>query len=263
MQDVPDIDEPVFPKPPGAPKPDPLEALQRQYANLERRSRFGLRIARDEKSPSYPSTVIGVVSDKRYLILTAPTAEDGSPVAIAKGETWVCRLFNATTVFRFSASVLKVAHEPFPYLYVELPSAIERRMVRKQPRALAALKARLDRPDGRKAVVTDISVTGVRLAVAATTSLSKDSAVLLHADIGMMERTFKLALALRIGPEFGAADSAHPSVHFYGAMFENLSDNSKLVLQGYVHAQLSEELDRLSRVLAIEEAFKASQEERK
>jgi hypothetical protein len=232
-----------------------LAELRHRYANDDERSRFGLRIARDERAESFPTFVIGVVSDKRFIILTAPTNKDGTRVAIAKDEVWLCRLFNATTVFRFMGRVVKVTHEPLPHLHVELPKKIERRMVRRQPRALATLAAALHRPNGAAAIIVDISTSGVRLAVDAATKLEKDAVVPICATIAMMDRQFQLIINGRITATFGASDSSFPEVHFYGVEFEAVDDATAVVLHAYVHEQLTQELDRLSRVLAIEAAY--------
>jgi hypothetical protein len=237
-----------------------LAELCRGYANYDARSRFGMRISRDERAESFPAFVVGVVNEKRYLILSAPVNRENVLLPIVKDEVWLCRLFNSTTVFRFMGRILKVAYEPFPYLHVELPKSIERRMVRKQPRALASLAATLHDADGEPAIIVDISVSGVRLAVKASAPLQKKSVIPLHIGITMLGRPFHLTIDTKITATFGAADSKFPDVHFYGARFENLNDTAALVLHGYVQEQLAAELDRLSRVLAIEAVYEASAE---
>jgi len=238
----------------------PLAELCRSYANYEERSRFGMRIGRDERAESYPAFVIGVVNEKRYLILSAPVNKENVLLPLVKDELWLCRLFNATTVFRFMGRILKVAYEPIPYIHVELPKTIERRMVRKQPRALASLAATLDDADGEPAIIVDISVSGVRLAVRATTPLEKNSTVPLLINITILKRLYPMRIIARITATFGAADPKFPHVHFYGAQFANLDSLTSLVLHGYVQEQLAAELDRLSRVLAIEAVYEASAE---
>ena len=247
--------------PPTPPVQGPLASLCRSYANYEERSRFGMRIARDERSESYPAFVMGVVKDKRYLILSAPVNKENVLIKMVKDEVWLCRLFNATTVFRFAGKVLKVAFEPVPYVHVELPKTVERRMVRKQPRALASLAATLYSAGGEPAVIVDISVSGVRLAVDAGYPLQKDTVVPLHINVSMLDQLYQLTIPARITATFGVGDDHFPNVHFYGAQFEDLSEHATLVLHGYVQEQLAKELDRLSRVLAIEDAYVASGEE--
>ena len=235
-----------------------LADLCRAYANYEERSRFGMRIARDERGESHPTNVIGVVNEKRYLILSAPVNKENVLIPMAKDEMWLCRLFNASTVFRFIGRVLKVAYEPLPYVHIELPKAIERRMVRRRPRALSNLAATLNKPDGDPCVVVDISVSGVRLALPAETQLQKNSAATLFVSIPMLERIYQLQVDIKITAAFGAGDPKYPNIHFYGAQFEELDDTAVLIVHCYVQAQLAEELDRLSRVLAIEAAYEAS-----
>jgi Flagellar protein YcgR/PilZ domain len=237
-----------------------LADLSHSYANQDERSRFGMRIAHDERSESYSSFIVGVVKDKRYRILTAPTNKENVLIPIAKDDVWLCRLFNTTTVFRFMGRVLKVGYDPIPYIHMELPKEVERRMVRRQPRALASLAASLHQVDGDPAVVVDISVSGVRLAVPVSTQLQKSAIVPLFITIPMLDRCFQVAVNAKITANFGANDRRYPEVHFYGAQFEELNDTAALVLHGYVQEQLAEELSRLSRALAIEAAYEASME---
>jgi hypothetical protein len=229
-----------------------LAELRDHYANSEERSRFGLRIGRDERSESFASFVVGVINEKRYLILSTPVSKGGLLVPISRDEVWMIRLFNATTVFRFKSRVVKVALDPVPHLHIELPQIIERRMVRRQPRALASLPAALHRPNGPGAVIVDISTNGVRLAAEATTSLQKDAVVPICTTVAMMDREFPLTLTGRITATFGATDANYPSVNFYGVQLEDVNDTAALVLHAFVHEQLTLELDRLGRVLAIE-----------
>ncbi len=237
-----------------------LADLWHSYAKFDERSRFGMRIARDERGQSFPSFIVGVVKDKRYLILTAPANKDNVLMPIAKDEVWLCRLFNTTTVFRFMGRVLKVGYDPMPYVHIELPKNVERRMVRKQPRALSSLPATLHRADGDPAIIVDVSVSGVRFAVPADTPLEKYSVVPLFINISMLDRVFQLVINAKITATFGANDSKFRTVHFYGAQFEELDEIASLVLHGFVQEQLAEELGRLSRALAIEAAYEASME---
>jgi hypothetical protein len=237
-----------------------LADLCRSYANYDERSRFGMRIGRDERAESYPAFVLGVVNEKRCLILSAPVNKENVLLPIVKDEIWLCRLFNATTVFRFLGRILKVAYEPIPYIHVELPKSIERRMVRKQPRALASLAATLHDAGGEPAIIVDISVSGVRLAMKKDMPLQKNTVVPLLISITMLGRPYHLTINTKITATFGAADPKFPDVHFYGARFEFLNEIAALVLHGYVQEQLATELDRLSRVLAIEAVYEASAE---
>jgi hypothetical protein len=68
----------------------------------------------------------------------------------------------------------------------------------------------------------------------------------------MMDREFPLTLTGRITATFGATDANYPSVNFYGVQLEDVNDTAALVLHAFVHEQLTLELDRLGRVLAIE-----------
>jgi len=237
-----------------------LADLWRNYANYDGRARFGMRLARDERAESYPSTIVGVIKDKRYMIVGAPANKENVLLPIAKDEIWLCRLFNATTVFSFQSRVLKVGYNPAPYVHIELPKSVERRMLRKHPRAVASLAATLHWPNGDPAVIVDVSVSGVRLAVPTATQLKVGAVVPLFVDVAMLDKLFQLRLGIKITATFGASDSAYPDVHFYGAQFVDIDETATLVLHGYVQEQLAAELDRQSRAMVIEAAYEESME---
>jgi hypothetical protein len=236
----------------------PLADLCERYADYDSRSRFGMRVARDERAESYPSSIIGVIKDRRYLILTAPANKQNVLMPIAKEEEWLFRLFNATTVYSFMSRILKVAYSPIPYIHIELPKIVDRRRVRKQPRALASLPIMLHRAQGDPAVIVDISVSGVRLAVPSDTQLEINAVVPLLISISLLDRIIPLTINAKITTHFGASDARYADIHFYGAQFEGLSTTAELVVHGFVQEQLAAELDRQSRALVIEAAYRLS-----
>src|SRR5262245_58791332 len=89
-----------------------LEALTRDYADLGARSRMGLRISIGDTKNSFTVAVVGVIREKRQLILRAPVNDDGSLVAVLKGQSLQCHWRNATTAFHFRAMVVRNQFEP-------------------------------------------------------------------------------------------------------------------------------------------------------
>jgi hypothetical protein len=228
-----------------------LELLARDYGDIGARSRMGLRIKPGESKISYTVTVAGVIREKRQLVLRAPTNQDGSLIAVAKGQSLHCHWVNATTAFHFRASIARILFEPVPLLYVELPPVVERHTLRGVPRALANLRALLRTPDDTESVIVDISTSGARVAVFEDVQLQKGQEVLLLARPQMLKREFQLSLHCHVTGPVTPPDPKHPHVSFYGLNFSGLSDNELLILHSYVQECLSLETDALTQVLLL------------
>jgi c-di-GMP-binding flagellar brake protein YcgR len=228
-----------------------LEALARDYADIGARSRMGLRVTPGESKTSYTVSVVGVIREKRQLVLRAPVNEDGSLIAVMKGQSLTCHWINAATAFHFRAQIVRILFEPVPLVYVELPPVVERQTLRGVPRALSHLRALLKTPEDIEAVIVDISTGGVRIAVHEDVKLIKGQDILLLARPHMLHRDFQLSLHCQVTGPVVPSDPKHPFVDFYGVNFDHLSDNELLILHSYVRECLSLETDTLTQVLLL------------
>jgi len=225
-----------------------LAALQRDYGTTSRGRRFAITMAPNETQEAYNTWVVGAT--EQSLIVTAPARPDGSLVAVTPGQTWLCRTFQVTSAFRFRATVLKVAFEPFPHLHLEAPKRVETRKVRGRPRASVFVSANLDTPDTVPCVIVDLSVTGGRIAVPSTVQVERNYVARLHVKLDMIDFHYDLSLQANIVGTFGVSDARHPEVAFYGIQFEGLSELEVLILHGYVNQHLAVELNGLWQVLS-------------
>ena len=228
-----------------------LESLVRDYADIGARSRMGLRIRPGESKITYTVTVVGVIREKRQLVLRAPVNDDGSLIAIMKGQGLTCHWVNATTAFHFRANIARILFEPVPLVYVELPPVVERHTLRGVPRALTHLRALVKTPDDIESVIVDISTGGARLAVFEDVHLQKEQEVLLLARPQMLQREFQLSLHCHVTGSVTPPDPKHPHIHFYGINFNELSDNELLILHSYVQECLALETDALTQTLLL------------
>jgi hypothetical protein len=226
-----------------------LESLIRDYADIGSRSRMGLLISPGESKANYTVDVVGIIRQKRLLVLTAPTTEDGSLIAVIKGQLLTCRWFSATTAFHFRAAITRILFEPVPLVHIELPPVIERRTMRGEPRALATLRTLIKGEQDAEGVLVDVSVGGARVAVSDGTTLIKGQSVELHARPRLLQREYGLMLKCQVTGAAGGGDPKHPHIRFFGLNFENLSDMDRLVLHSYVQQCLAAESDVLSQVL--------------
>ena len=230
---------------------DPLTALVRDYSNITQRARCGVKIAPKETGESYLCWVIGVSHENRCLVMTAPARPDGALAPISKGQVWYCRMFSATSVFRFRGAILKVAYEPYPYLHILVPEVIEKQLIRKLPRALVSLGARLAVPEIHDVTITDLSVGGARIGADKKLALEVGAIVQLMSTIEVLGRTQEMRLRAKVAAVYGVADSRHPGIVFYGLAFDALEERIVLMLHGYVQQRLASEYDGLGQVLAL------------
>ena len=229
-------------------KPGPLIALQKDYGVSSLAKRFAVTMAPNETHEAYNAWVVGAT--EQSLILTAPVRSDGTLVPVTAGQTWLCRTFQVTSAFRFRATILKAIFEPYPHLHLEVPKQVEKRKVRSQPRANVFLNATLDGATPTPCVVLDLSATGGRIAVEQGIRLERGQSARLKFKVNMIDFNFDLALRAQVVGPFGANDSRHPDVGFYGLQFENLTELEALILHGFVNQHLAAELNGLWQVLA-------------
>lgn len=235
------------------PRQSALEAFARDYGGAYERSRLKLLITPGESDKRFPVAVLGVLDQRRYLVVSAPTTPEGSLIAVFKGLTLTCRWFNASTAFLFQATITKVAFEPEPLLYLKLSKRTSRREVRTLPRALVNLPAALKLPAVATALLVDLSVTGARVAVMRDTELHTGQTLELSIKPRILDRDFMLTIACTVATAREAGPPDHPDVTFYGLKFEALPDQDLLVVQAYVQECLMREMDSLAHVLLAAE----------
>jgi hypothetical protein len=188
------------------------------------------------------------------VIVTAPVHPDGSLVAVMAGQVWLCRTFQLTSAFRFSALATKVAFEPFPHLYLKLKKEVEHRHVRGSPRAKVSVRAELQAPSGATpCLISDLSTSGARIAVDAATGteLTKGLHGRLVTTLSVLQSKFELSLDATVVNPLGPSDTRHPNVAFYGVRFSTPSERDGLVLHGYVGEHLLTEFHSLWQMLRM------------
>jgi hypothetical protein len=228
----------------------PLELLCKDYDASRQSHYLSISMARSERDKAFPVQLIGV--HKHCIIVTAPVHPDGSLVAVLNDQTWLCRTFQMTSAFRFMALVTKVGFEPHPHLYLRLKSEVEHRNVRGAPRARVSLRAQLQTPEPVPCLISDLSMTGARIAVDATlTPLDMGQSTRLIMPIAVLQSKYELSLEAAVINVLGPSDSRHPNIAFHGLKFEAPSEKDLLVLHGYVGEHLVCELNSLWQMLRL------------
>jgi hypothetical protein len=206
-----------------------------------------VRMTHADKNVSAVTSIIG--GTQRTLILALPTLGNGEPVAVEAGERWVFRTIHQTSALRFEGVVRAVVAGDAPHVSVGLIGEIERRVVRKATRVPVSLRASLLAAEIIHSIVLDLSVGGVRLAMAREAKIHVGETVTFSTSLMIADRLYALELkSIVVGRDPAPAD--HPGVAIYRIRFDSLAENSFLVLQAYLATELVDELDYFWRLVA-------------
>jgi hypothetical protein len=171
---------------------------------------------------------------------------------VVSGQVWLCRTFQATSAFRFHSTVLKVASEPFPHLYLSTPKGVETRKVRDRTRVTVLVPATLECTALLSCLLVDLSAGGGRIATASdSVVLERQQSIRVAFKLELTGRAFELSLKAVVVGVFGATDRQHPDIQFYGIKFLALTEVEALVLQGFVNTHQAQELNCLWQLLSM------------
>ncbi len=226
-----------------------LDRFAREYGDASERQRYGLLVSIGDAEKAYLVQALGLARERRSLIVTAPENDSRELIAVMKGQTLTCRWFNATTAFRFRVTIAKLAFEPLPLLYLDLPEHVEHSEVRQLPRALANVRALLRAPFPTEAIVVDLSLGGARVGVVDQLPLEKGGTAELLMWPKMLGRDFLLRLDCTVSGVLGRTERKHPEIFFYGLSFNEVAEREQLALHAYVQTCLATEFDWLTRAL--------------
>src|SRR5262245_30921983 len=87
----------------------PLDALFRDYDAGGATHDLSISIAKGENDKPFAVQLMGVHGQS--IIVTAPVQADGSIVPVLAGQVLICRTFQLTSAFRFTAVTVKTAFE--------------------------------------------------------------------------------------------------------------------------------------------------------
>jgi hypothetical protein len=230
------------------PPEEPLDVLFRDYHSGGDTQHLSISIAKGENDKPYAVQLMGVHGQS--IIVTAPVQADGSIVPVLGGQVLICRTFQLTSAFRFTAVTVKAAFEPFPHLLLQLKKEVEQRQIRGAPRARVAVRAELQTTGKTPCVVCDLSTGGARIALdIAEFALEKGKKMTLVARFEVLKSKFDLELPVTVLNSLGPTDSRHPNCTFYGLKFDAPGEREGLVLHGYVSEHLLADFNSLWQML--------------
>lgn len=190
----------------------------------------------------YTVRVIGLMKPKSILV-TAPMV-DGKLIFIRDGQTFLIRAFSGLNVCAFKARVLKSQLQPFPYLHLSYPEAVQAMRIRKAMRAPASIIVAVhDSEEGRQTgagKLADISVGGAKLL--ASQPLGEKGQTLwlsFKVRLGDMEEYVKTPAIIRhLGME---EDEQGKPMKCHGMQFGELSQAQRLIIMNLVYQHLLKE----------------------
>jgi hypothetical protein len=166
-------------------------------------------------------------------------------VPLHEGDAVVVRAFVGQSAFGFSTSVEKICMNPFDYIHLSFPDAVQGMSVRKAPRVKTRIIASVADLSGTGAeslpgIVVNMSATGVLL----------DSNRALCAKDGRLRMAFKVELhgvealltveGIARNVWTGESGTEPASIHHHGVEFVDLDPNDRMILQSVVYQHMIE-----------------------
>ncbi len=186
--------------------------------------------------------VIGVMKPKSVLV-TMPIV-DGKLIFVRDGQTYLVRAFSGLNVCAFKARVLKSQLQPFPYLHLSYPDAVQAMRIRKAMRAPASLIVAVRQSEEGKQIgagkLVDISVGGARMLSPMQIGRKDDNLWLsFKVRLGDMEEYVKTPVVIRSEGE--EDDEQGKRMKSFGIQFGELGQSQRLIIMNLVYQHLLKE----------------------
>ncbi|MGC3981726.1 MAG: flagellar brake domain-containing protein [Steroidobacteraceae bacterium] len=228
---------------------DPLMRYAQHFAADQAQSRVGIRMARNDAADNHACWIMGA-DEQHGLIITAPMQADGTMLPIAVGEQWVFRLLYLTAACRFAGTIASVQTQSVPLLTVSLPKQVEMRHIRSSPRVGACLHASLKIGRDLPALITDLSVGGVCVAIAGKQgSLRLGQKLMLSFTLRVLNTDYSFKVPAVVMNLRSDRIDKYPDLLFAGLKIEAQSDMERLVLHSYVFERSVKDFNPLWKTL--------------
>ena len=173
----------------------------------------------------------------RSLLVSLPATE-GDNNAIRVGARVAISLASPTGIVTFSSQIQSLHHEPFAYLHLSYPDALQVRNVRSAVRVSVEVQAQVtnllaeDHLEMQQARIIDMSVNGMKLASAAPLGAVGDElAVHVQLTLDDIAREIMLTGVIRTCV---ASDSASEYPYACGLEFTMLDEDKRVLLYAFV-----------------------------
>lgn len=201
---------------------------------------LNLKLSQRHKGHRWTARLIGYL-DGETVIVTTPH-DGGAPVPFYTHDKITVRYLAGREIHGFATWVRKVATQPYPYLHLAFPKAIERVPFRQEERVPMDLPVKYQSlkhseltGDGR---LVDLSAAGAQLKGPESLGEVGDE-IGLQFDVAFsgLENHIKVDAIIRnIKPEEGSkSDGEH---ELYGVEFRDLDEQGRLFIRGFVYERI-------------------------
>lgn len=201
---------------------------------------LNLQLSQRNNGQRWNARLIGFLESESILVTTP--RDSGAPVPFYMDDEVTVRFLAGREIHGFTTWVRKVATQPYPYLHLAFPKAIERVTIRQEervpmdlPAKYQCLKQRDVAGDGR---LLDLSAAGTLLKAPESLGDVGDE-IQLQFDVAFAgsETHIEVGAIIRnIKPDEGRDRS--DDIRLYGLQFQDLSEQSRLFIKGFVYERI-------------------------
>ncbi len=181
------------------------------------------------------------------LLVTSPVIAPGTWLRLLEGETVNIRSFSGQNAFAFTCTIERTCKQPYEYLHLSFPDAIEGVVIREAPRVktniiTAARISDCGKDDGNvTALISNLSSSGAALDARQILGnegdiLNLSFCVYVHNTEVYLTLQGKIRNVLRCH----TADISEPDMVRHGIEFQNIQLSDAIILKSMVYQQLIE-----------------------
>jgi len=186
--------------------------------------------------------VIGYAPNKS-LILSAPVVSGTTPFLQEK-QKFVVRMMRGSQVYAFEAEILKYLTSPYAHVHLSQPTNVEAIKVRNSRRVntevVISVHPTNDETQPASATMLNTSLTGALIKTDKPLGDKNDSLVI-SSEFSFydFQKYLRFNAIIR---NASTPDNCH-NEYRYGVEFEDLDDEQKLIIHGYVYDQIVKEME--------------------
>ena len=181
------------------------------------------------------------------LLVTTPVTATGIRLQLLEGETVVMRSFSGQNAFGFACTIARVCKQPYEYMHLSFPEAIEGIVIRKAPRVKTHIVTVVQNSGSRNTaepvsvVIANISAIGA--ALDARQPLGSEGDILdlnFHVHLHNIDALLSVKGIIRTVFSCHAAETTEPDLVRHGIEFKNMQPNDSVILESMIYQQLIE-----------------------
>jgi c-di-GMP-binding flagellar brake protein YcgR len=190
-------------------------------------------------------------SPGRSLIISAPKTGSGLPM-LREGQLFVIRMLQGNKIYGFESSVLKYFNMPYPHVHLSQPSSVESIVVRGSRRVTTQHVVSVQKDNSDEPIPASMLNTSVSGALVQTDTALGELGHKLDISVELLVAGFQKYIRITgiirnvstpADREDQQDDSEEGALYRYGMEFVDLDEDDQLILHGYVHEQIVNQLE--------------------